>query len=312
VKIAVALVAGPLLAVTAAVPALAAAPERVGWWYGSSLASGALPPPPDVPPDGLLIQGGPAGPTAFGAVVFQVEGAAHVDGLLRLAFAEGGNHGPVRDVQACPLSSGDFLPAAGGPMSSAPAYDCADGVAATVGETGLTFNVSSLLVGGSLAVALIPAQATRVVLAVPGEDTLPVTGEDANVGTGAGAEEPSTQPSPRVAPAPADSLAFPPALDLGNLVDAARPPDADPPGAPILAEPATELPLATTVPEQPVGLAAVTRARLMLPAANGAFGRQPPPDTLRQCPAPSSVRSEACSARKAELAGRSVGRCPPK
>src|SRR5437016_2184371 len=54
-----------------AAPARAASADRHGWWSRASLAPGLGVTPPDVPPEGLYVEGSPTGPVAFAALAFQ-------------------------------------------------------------------------------------------------------------------------------------------------------------------------------------------------------------------------------------------------
>jgi hypothetical protein len=167
--------------------ASADAPFAYGWWSATNLgplptAGGALPDvlgpiavaTPDVPADGMLVQGGALGPIAFAALVYDLgpDGAA---AQLVLPVAEGTTVVPGTTLRLCPLSEPDIRPDVGGPMADAPAYDCSTEVTGTANPEGtaFAFDVAELLVEGVLAVALLPSlPADRVVFAKPGDDTL--------------------------------------------------------------------------------------------------------------------------------------------
>src|SRR5207253_5839870 len=74
---------GTVLLVTA--PSSASTSARSGWWTSVPLAAA-----PDVPADGILLQGGPAidSPVAYGAVAFALE-ADDEPSELTLAVADG-------------------------------------------------------------------------------------------------------------------------------------------------------------------------------------------------------------------------------
>src|SRR5256885_14407016 len=49
-------------------------PSRQGWWWQGNQGQAAAPAPPDVPDDGLYVQGGPSAdqPTALAAISFDL------------------------------------------------------------------------------------------------------------------------------------------------------------------------------------------------------------------------------------------------
>ena len=151
-----------------------------GWWTAANPGGTpvAPPAPPDVPADGLLVQGGSsdASPTAYAALVYDVPAGASV-GPLTLAVAAGSGSTPAATPRACPLTS-SFTPAQGGPMAGAPAYDCAKKATGKPSSSSdkYEFDVSAFVADGILAVAIVPGSATdRVVFTKPAADSLPVT-----------------------------------------------------------------------------------------------------------------------------------------
>jgi hypothetical protein len=78
-------------------------------------------------------------------------------------------------------------------ITDAPRYDCLGAVTATVDADGsYLFDVSTLVRGDAVAVAILPTTPTsRIVFAVPGDDSLPVT------------------PAPRTEASPASGAAVP-------------------------------------------------------------------------------------------------------
>lgn len=192
--------------------ARAAAPDEHGWW--TSFAG----PNPDVPSDGMLIQGGASAtsPSAFGAVVYSVPDGSTV-GKLTLALAPSSASVPLSKLELCPLASTVFDAAQGGAMSKAPDFDCTKSVRASPSSSGNTyeFDVSSLVNGGALAVAILPTSPTdRVALAAPNGSSLAVT-PDATVATQtAPAQTPVTDTAPATrsnVASPADTPAVTPA-----------------------------------------------------------------------------------------------------
>jgi hypothetical protein len=184
----VALVVGSLGLVPSA---SADAPFAYGWWTATNLGrlpdlDGLLPeivgpialPNPDVPADGMLVQGGPIDPVAYGALVYDIDPDSAADQLV-LPLPSGVVAIPGTALRLCPLVSSSLRPDVGGPIADAPGYDCASEVAGALNPEGtaFTFPVGGLLVDGLLAVAVLPTlPSDRVVLAAPGVDSLVVAG----------------------------------------------------------------------------------------------------------------------------------------
>ena len=240
--------------------AQAEAPVAQGWWTttNSSDSLPVTPPdlpvgvPPDVPADGLLVQGGPTedAPSAFAALVYDLdEGLA--PGKLVLPVAPASATTPAATLKLCRLADSSLSPQQGGAMASAPKYDCAGSVTAGPSSDGksYTFEAGKLAEGGTLAVAILPSMATdRVVLDRPGASSLTTT-------TAAGGS--SSAPPAFVDPAPAPAAggtgtAETPALQSGGTAEVPALPAADVPG-PAVASPAAEAPVVAG--QQPVALA---------------------------------------------------------
>jgi ABC-type branched-subunit amino acid transport system ATPase component len=236
-----------LASVAAASPAAAADVDDAGWWWRVQDAPVAVPAPPTVPEDGLMVQGTPTGPSAIAAVRY-----AGVAGqgapVLTLRLADGSRD--VRDgvVLACP-------PAAAWTGGRAQRWqdrpglgECASPAAADVADDGRTVSfvlgrtdgrrvVDVVLVpattdgaafngtnGATFTLVLEPPQAGDLSVAAP-----PVTG--------------STAGAPRQdAAAPGTSVAGPP-------LPAARP-------AVPVDVPAAALPTEVVAPAPPVAAAA--------------------------------------------------------
>jgi hypothetical protein len=145
----------------------ASAAEQVaqGWWT----TSGALRVPaaviaPDVPADGLLVEGGPSGPLAYAALAGTLPG----DSALVLDVAPDSVTTADVPIQVCPLVSPSFTPAQGGSLEDAPAYDRARCAMVTPSSGRYRIEMAAVAPDGALAIALVPATATdRVVLAKP-------------------------------------------------------------------------------------------------------------------------------------------------
>lgn len=160
-----------------AAPGHAATAVEVGWWTASPLAAA-----PDAPPDALVVEGGIAGPLAYGAVRYTLA-PDEIPESLTLRLAPGAMSTPMTTLALCPLTE-PFTPAQGGPMAEAPAFDCETSVEQPLLPDGATyrFDVAELVGVGELAVAILPTAPTdRVVLEPPDVDALVMA--DAGVAT---------------------------------------------------------------------------------------------------------------------------------
>lgn len=200
--------------VTAAAPATAQGPAQQGWWTaanpGSAQGLPSPPAPPDVPANGLLIEGGPssskgtndAGPTAYAAVVYELPSSSTV-GKLTLAVAQGSATTPTAILQLCPLTTAAFFPSQGGPIAEGPQFYCSKQVSSAVSADGTiyAFDVAALVVDDVLAVAVLPTSATdRVVLNAPNAGSLAV--QQSSI-----ISPVTDEPSPPVDPSSADDVA---------------------------------------------------------------------------------------------------------
>ena len=168
--------------------AVAAAPSTQAWWNAAN--QGIAPPaPPDVPADGLLIQGGgtrppaadapslagtPAGTQAVSALTFVL---ADGESPQRLTLRIVGDPTLSTTVSACPLT-GSYEPVQNGPFAAVPSYDCTAAIPATVDAAAATLvfadGLDRITTSGVLAVVLVPGDLDRVVIAKPGPDALTV------------------------------------------------------------------------------------------------------------------------------------------
>jgi hypothetical protein len=241
------LLAGGALAFSS--PAYADAPTAQGWWNAANMGLTQPPDPPDVPADGLLLQGGLSGPSAYAALTFvlplDVSAAS-----LTLDVASTATQATA--VQACPAKAG-WKPVQGGPLSDAPGYDCARSVAAVLSADGkqlLFRDVTGLATTeGALSIALIPGESDRVALSKPTAAALTVQ----QAGTAA------APPPPPVAPPAVDQggiAAAPPMPAAAAIVPVAPAPA--PAAAPAVAAPAQN-PVVAPVRQQ-VAAAAKSRA----------------------------------------------------
>lgn len=149
-------------------PAAALEPVRTGWWSELS----AAPSPPDVPDDGIHVAGGPGGPSAIAALVFELP-ADTVPTSLTLTLA--GASPMASGLQACviPAEAAGFEPVQNGAWDDRPEHDCELGASpATVDGERVTFDLGSFAQGGVLAVALVPGATDRASMEHPGSDAL--------------------------------------------------------------------------------------------------------------------------------------------
>ena len=205
------------------------APEEQGWWTLTNQSAGlpvsapvGLPNPPDVPPDGLLVQSGPSGPlapcacVAIAAVVYELPSGS-IASELTLKVAPNSATTPVATLDLCALTTTTISSEQGGPMADAPDYDCSKKVTAALDTGGTTFkfSVAKLASNNSLAVAIVPGDSnTRVALSKPDASSLtttaglssssfnpappPTTGGTGSTDTGSAG---GTQPAPPALPA---------------------------------------------------------------------------------------------------------------
>ena len=243
-------------------PAAADAPISHGWWTvtNQSDALPVTPPdlpvavPPDVPADGLLVQGGPTedAPTAYAALAYDLDPGSTAQRLV-LTVAPNSATNPQATLKICALKDSGFSGEQGGPMADAPAYDCARSATASPSGDGLTyrFDAGKVADGTTVAVAVLPTTAAdRVVLVRPGSSSLTATG-----GTGGSAAPPAYDPSSAPAPAGGTGTANPPPLQSGGSI--AAPPamgSSDVPG-PSVASPAAAP--AVAAPQQPAAIPVV-------------------------------------------------------
>ena len=189
--------AGPLVTQSAA-----DAPTAQGWWNAAH--QGVPPPaPPDVPPDGLLVQGAaarPAGPGAPGlggtpaapastqaisALTFPVPPDAIVEQLvLKLV----GDPPQSTTVTACAVT-GPYEPVQNGEFAKRPPFDCAVTAVPMLDPAAKTLvfgsDLANLVREGQLSLVLVPGELDRLIFEKPGEDALTVR---SNSGTGAPGE----------------------------------------------------------------------------------------------------------------------------
>lgn len=204
----------------------ALAPVRVGWWSELS----AAPAPPDAPEDGLHVAGGPGGPSAVAALVFELP-ADSAPTSLTLVLA--GASPMASGLQACliPAGAAGFEPVQNGAWDDRPEHDCDAGASpVTVDGDSVTFDVSALAQGDLLAVALVPGATDRASMEAPGADALQFAPGGSSDGSSAEFEPAES--------APADSPYAPGTFTPGAAAEVTPAIDVPPPAAPVAAAPA--------------------------------------------------------------------------
>ena len=186
--------------------AQAQSPDQQGWWtaINPGLAQQGLPvalpsAPPDIPSNGLLVEGGmsDSSPTAFAALVYNLADGGSVSSLT-LTVAPNSGTTPDSTLEICPLKATTIVAEQGGPMSDAPAYQCSHKVTASPGSSGSSykFDASTLVSNGALAVAILPSSPTdRVVLSQPDGSSLAVQAGSAGGAGGTAQQGSSSAPA---------------------------------------------------------------------------------------------------------------------
>jgi hypothetical protein len=216
-------------------------PSKQGWWTATGvlgLPAGVV--GPDVPADGLLVEGGPDTPRTYAAIAASLP----VDSALVLDVAPNSVTTADAALQVCALSSTSFEPAQGGSLDDAPEYDCDRTTTVTPSVGRYRLDVATFATDGVVAVALLPMGPTdRIVLMEPAVEAGFATSEPAEEVAPLSTFDPTSSaplPSPvsgsaplvtPPAPAPeAEVEATPRPAPVANLVPvgASLPEDADP------------------------------------------------------------------------------------
>ena len=139
--------------------ARADAPVKTGWWNATS-ANGMSFPAPGTGADDLHVGQGPAGPSAYAAVAYDVAGQSVIGATLTLKVVANSAVGTT-DVLACPTADATWKSGGNQPISAAPAYDCARGLPGIRATDGMSVSfllgLSQQLAGGGFALAIVPA-----------------------------------------------------------------------------------------------------------------------------------------------------------
>ena len=250
-----------VLALTPAEAAAAASSVTSGWW-----TTAATPIPPDVPPDGLLVQS-TVTPTAYAAISFRLDDGERAEELT-LRVIEGSTSNPTSTLRLCPLTE-PIEAAHGGAAADAPDYDCTDSTDAAPDDGAYAFDVSSLPDRSTFGVAVLPTgPLDRAVLARPEVDSLSTVGasDDAGAPAAPGAD-PVPSPSPDVGIVTGPSLT-PFAPSPGTGADVA---DLPPVAEPVVTPPTTAVGREVAQPTLPVATNGSTTSRAAQVALAGAL-----------------------------------------
>jgi hypothetical protein len=175
------------LAVLAAAPASAKAPDVAAWWSQANVGNGAPAPPapPDVHSGDLFVEGSNAAPatSGLGAAPSSSQAVAGLSFTLpsgaqatSLTLHIDGSPPPQTSVTACSATS-SFGSESNGPYTDVPTYTCNQTAAAKLkGDTLVFPDIGNLASLGSLSLVLLPGPLDRVVLKKPTGSALSVTG----------------------------------------------------------------------------------------------------------------------------------------
>jgi len=254
IAIVLVLVAAAATVVSAHSPAQAVQGLESGYWWQGQPDGAPLPPPPNVPANGLWISGSEASPVAIAAIRFQlgtteatpVLTAKVNTGLPPAQLAAAINAGQIV-VMACPATPG-WKPAQAGAWSARVQYNCAGAVHGTANADGtaIAFDLGGVVSDGKVDVALVPGTGAAVLPQnpIPGAPATPqpsgfdltlqpVTADQVQTSPaastadagGSAAPADSTSPSSGAATAPADfgSVGSTPAADFNFAANAVQP-----------------------------------------------------------------------------------------
>ncbi len=185
--------------------ALADAPVKTGWWNAAS-ANGMSFPAPGTGADDLHVGQGPAGPSAYAAVAYDLTGQSVTGATLTLKVVADSAVGTT-DVLACPTADAAWKAGGNQPISAAPRYDCARGLPGIRASDGTSVSfllgLSQQLAGGGYALAIVPAA-----------DALPFSVDFAKPDAASLTPDPAGEEP--VAPADPDVVTPPPPADPGT------------------------------------------------------------------------------------------------
>jgi hypothetical protein len=175
IAVVAAMVVASGVVVSSRVPARAVRGLETGYWWQGQPDGAPLPPPPNVPANGLWVSGSQENQVAIAAVRFQLgtnEAAPVLTAKVNSQsppkeISSAGNAGQVV-VLACP-TTGAWKAAAAGAWSTKPQYSCAGavhGVPSTDG-TAISFDLGAVATDGKVDVVLVPGNGAAAIPAIP-------------------------------------------------------------------------------------------------------------------------------------------------
>jgi hypothetical protein len=161
--------------VSSRAPAEAVQSLESGYWWQGQPDGAPLPPPPNVPANGLWVSGSQTQPIAIAAVRFQLAPTeatpvltAKVNSASPPAQVSAAANAGQIVVMACP-TNGAWTPAQAGAWSARPQFDCSGAAHGTVSPDGTTisFDLAGVASGGSVDVAFVPGTGAAVLPQIP-------------------------------------------------------------------------------------------------------------------------------------------------
>jgi hypothetical protein len=239
IAVVAAMVAAASVVVSSRVPAQAVQGLQTGYWWQGQPDGAPLPPPPNVPANGLWVSGAAENLVAISAIRFQLGADEAAPGLTVKVnsqfppkqFSDPTNLGQAV-VLACP-ATGAWKAAAAGAWSTKPQYNCTGAVHGTPSADGtaISFDLGAVAADNKVDVVLVPgpgAAAIPALPAVPGAPappqpngfdlTLqPVTADQVHTSPGAAADSAGTAGPAPATEAPASSPDLTPATGVGSV-----------------------------------------------------------------------------------------------
>jgi hypothetical protein len=186
IAVVVAMVVAAGAVVGSRVPAQAVQGLESGYWWQGQPDGAPLPPPPNVPANGLWVSGSEANQVAVAAVRFQLaptEAAPVLTAKINSATpapqaTNAANAGQIV-ILACPATPG-WRPAQAGAWSTRPQFNCAGAVNGAVSADGttITFDLGGVVDNGVVDVALVPGAGAAALPTnpIPGAPATPQPG----------------------------------------------------------------------------------------------------------------------------------------
>jgi len=241
ITVVAAMVVAAGVVVSSRVPALAVQGLESAYWWQGQPDGAPLPPPPNVPANGLWVSGSPDNMVAISAVRFQL-GASEAAPVLTVKvnsefppkqFSDQANAGQAV-VVACP-ATGAWKAGQAQAWATKPQYNCTGAVHGTPSADGtsISFDLGASAGDGKVDVVLVPGTGAATIPAIPalpvpgapappqpsGFDlTLhPVTPDQVHVSPGGTADTATSAGTTAIPEAPAPSSDVAPTTDVGSV-----------------------------------------------------------------------------------------------